>query len=428
MKYDVVLFDLDGTLTRSAPGIINCARYAAQEMGYPVADERVYEQFIGPPLHHSFTHLLGMTDAQADEAVRLYRVRFSSVGWMENAVYTGIPMLLRALKRQGVRVAMATAKPFEFATRILDYFGLSRFFDVQIGISPEEKHAEKAEIVHKALDALGFVPGERAVMVGDRMYDIEGARANGIDAIGAAYGYGTREELEQAGATHIAADVDALFTLLCGEDAQKRGIFLSVEGLDGSGKTTQLEMLRKYLDERGYDVCYTREPGGSPIGEKIRELLLDPANREMTALTEAYLYAAQRAQHVSEVIRPALKAGRLVLGDRYVYASAAFQGGGRQLGVERVMALNEAAVQGVMPDATLLFRVDTKVAMARRSAASALDRIEAEKEAFHQRVHDAYDALIGHEGARFVCVDASGTMEETQKNACAAVDAVLSRI
>lgn len=428
MKYDVVLFDLDGTLTESAPGIINCARYAAKEMGYPVADERVYEQFIGPPLHHSFTHLLGMTDAQADEAVRLYRVRFSSVGWAENAVYTGIPLLLRELKRQGVRVAMATAKPFQFATRILAHFGLSRFFDAEIGILPEEKHAEKEAIVRKALDVVGFKSGERAVMVGDRMYDIEGARANGIDSIGAAYGYGTREELEQAGATHVATDVNELFTLLCGEDAQKRGIFLSVEGLDGSGKTTQLEMLRTYLSERGYDVCYTREPGGSPIGEKIRELLLDPENREMTALTEAYLYAAQRAQHVSEVIRPALEEGRLVLGDRYVYASAAFQGGGRQLGVENVLALNKAAMQGVTPDATLLFRVDTKVAMARRSAASTLDRIEAEKEAFHQRVHDAYDALIEREDTRFVCVDASGTMEETRQNACAAVDAVLARI
>ena len=428
MKYDVVLFDLDGTLTKSAPGIINCARYAAQQMQYPVADEDVFSRFIGPPLHHSFTHLLGMTDVQADEAVRLYRVRFSDVGWRENAVYTGIPVVLRELRRQGVRVAMATAKPFQFATQILAHFGLSRFFDAEIGILPEEKHAEKAEIVRKALEAVGFKHGERAVMVGDRMYDIEGARANGIDSIGAAYGYGTREELEQAGATHVAADVNALFSLLCGEDAQKRGIFLSVEGLDGSGKTTQIERLRMHLIERGYDVCYTREPGGSPIGEEIRRLLLDPAHGEMTALTEAYLYAAQRAQHVSEVIRPALAQGRLVLGDRYVYASAAFQGGGRQLGVERVLALNEAAVQGVMPDATLLFRVDTKVAMARRSAASALDRIEAEKEAFHQRVHDAYDALIARPNARFICVDASGTMEETHKHACTAVDAALAEI
>lgn len=428
MKYDVVLFDLDGTLTESAPGIMNSARHAAQAMNFPVADDSVFSRFIGPPLHHSFVHLLGMSDAQADEAVRQYRARFSTIGWKENAVYTGIPAVLRELKRQGVRVAMATAKPIEFASRILAHFGLARFFDAEIGIVPEEKHAEKAEIVRKALDAVGFQPGERAVMVGDRMYDIEGAVANGIDSIGAAYGYGSREELEQAGATHVAADVNALFTLLCGEDAKKRGIFLSVEGLDGSGKTTQLERLRAYLAERGYDVCYTREPGGSPIGEKIRELLLDPENKEMTPLTEVYLYAAQRAQHVSQVIRPALDEGRLVLGDRYVFASAAFQGGGRQLGVENVMALNAAAVQGVMPDATLLFRVDTKVAMARRSAASALDRIEAEKEAFHQRVHDAYDALVEREGERFIFVDASGTMEETQCNACAAVDAVLARI
>lgn len=427
MRYDVVLFDLDGTLTQSDLGIVRCVQYAAEKLGMEPPSDAQARRFIGPPLHHSFCTMLGLAEEKASIATEIYRERYDAVGWKENEVYTGVPTLLRTLKAQGVRIALATGKPANFAKRILAHYGLADFFDAQIGTRQEDKHPEKAALVKEALAAVGYKAGERAVMVGDRLFDVEGARANGIDSIGVCYGYGTREELEKAGATCVVDDMDALHAMLCG-DAPKRGVFLTIEGLDGSGKTSQIRILTKYLQERGYDVLHTREPGGTAVGEVIRDLVLDPKYPEMVPLTEALLYAAQRAQHVSEVIKPALKAGKLVLGDRYVDASVAFQGGGRQLGVAEVLAMNEPAIQGLLPDATLLFRVDTQTAMARRSGERALDRIEKEKEAFHQRVHEAYDALCARWPERIVQVDASESIEKTSEAACRAIDAVLRRI
>lgn len=428
MRYDVVLFDLDGTLTASAPGIMRCAQVAAEQLGFNVEDENVFSRFIGPPLFASFRDEIGMTDEQAVEAMRLYRVRYDVLGWKENAVYTGIPVLLRALKQQGTRIALATAKPINFATRILDYYGLSRYFDTQIGISQKEKHADKAVIVKQALEAVDFKSGEKAAMVGDRLFDIEGALANGIDAIGAAFGYGSREELEKAGAHAVADEPSELLDILASPGTQPKGLFVSIEGLDGSGKTSQIERISHYLSERGFDVLSTREPGGSPIGEKIRELVLDPQYPQMEPLTEALLYAAQRAQHMREVIAPALSEGKFVLGDRYVDASAAFQGGGRQLGIDTVLAINAPAVGNVMPDATMLFRVNTEVAMARRSGERELDRIEQEKEAFHRRVCDAYDELVRRNPERIIPVDATGSIEETSNEALKALEAILARV
>ena len=177
-----------------------------------------------------------------------------------------------------------------------------------------------------------------------------------------------------------------------------------------------MQLLEDRLLRFGFDVYRTREPGGCGIAEKIRQLLLDPANGEMTDVTEALLYAASRAQHVRQVIRPALAAGKLVLCDRFVDSSVAYQGGGRKLGVARVKEINAPAVDGTMPNATVYLDIDHVAAMKRRSAATTLDRLELQAESFHGRVEAAYQEIVAAEPERFVRVDAAQAPEKVAED------------
>ena len=266
-------------------------------------------------------------------------------------------------------------------------------------------------------------------MVGDRCYDIDGGRANGIDTIGVCYGYGTREELEAAGATHIAETVEELTALLLDGAPRARGVFLSMEGMDGCGKTTQRNALVAHLEQLGWDVQLTREPGGDAIAEKIRELVLDPANKEMFDETEAYLYAAARAQNVRALIRPALAAGKAVVCDRFVDSSIAYQGGGRALGSDGIAALNRLAVGDTLPDVTVYLRMPPEKALSRRLSASEPDRLEREKIDFFERTYRTYEALFGGENmARVAAVDASQTIEDVTRDMLAAVDERLNTL
>ena len=187
----------------------------------------------------------------------------------------------------------------------------------------------------------------------------------------------------------------------------KNGLFISIEGPDGSGKSTQIEVLRKYFEKQGIDVLLTREPGGTPISEKIREIIIDKNNMEMDDMTEALLYAASRAQHVAEVIKPALAAGKIVICDRFIDSSIAYQGYGRELG-DCVRVINEYAVRGCIPDMTFLMKMDPKVGKERISE-SEQDRLEQEKLDFHRRVFDGYiemeerfDRIIGIDAERSI--------------------------
>jgi len=423
LLYDVVLFDLDGTLTESAPGIMGAAKTAVEQMGYAGFDLRVFEGFIGPPLHGSFRAHFGMSDAQADEAVRRYRAYYAERGMFENAVYQGIPNLLRRLRTGGARLFVATAKPQLFTDRIMERFGLARFFDGVVGATIDERTGDKVSIIREALPA----DGGRAVMIGDRKYDIHGGQANGIDTIGVCYGYGSRAELTEAGATHIVDTVAELGDLLAPEYQPSPGFFVTVEGLDGSGKTTQIDRLAAHLEQLGYHTLRTREPGGSPIAEKIRQVVLSPENLGMHAWTEALLYAAARAEHVRAIVRPALAQGQVVLCDRYVDSSAVYQGVGRELGLEKVLEVNALGTGGLAPDLTLYLRLDAAESLARRERASSLDRIEMEEGAFHQRVCDAYDQLAASNPQRIRTIDASLPVGEIAVAACAEMDAALAR-
>ncbi len=402
-----VVFDLDGTLTQSEEGIRNCVRYAAQKMGFPEPDAPTLRKFIGPPLTWAFTNCMGMTEEEADRAVAFYRERYNMSGLFENRVYPGIRRLLRTLQREGWRISVATGKPQAASERILAHFGLDKFISVVAG--PGGKYgAEKEDIIRRALPETW----EEAWMVGDRRFDVEGAKTVGVKSIGVGYGYGSEEELRAAGCDVYCAAVQDVIDTLCPGAEAPAGAFLSIEGLDGSGKGTQIRLLTDTIDRYGFELALSREPGGCPVAEKIRDILLDKENSDMDDLTEAYLYAASRAQHVRQVIRPAVKAGKVLLCDRFVDSSVAYQGGGRQLGVDTVLDINARAVDGTWPLATVYLDVDSETSMKRRAAATELDRMELAGQAFRVRTENGYRALIERDPNRFIVVDATRTPEE----------------
>jgi dTMP kinase len=196
------------------------------------------------------------------------------------------------------------------------------------------------------------------------------------------------------------------------------GLFITFEGPDGAGKTTQLNLLAQQLIAMGYQVLCTREPGGTQISDKIREVLLDPAHQEMDARTEALLYAAARAQHVAQVIQPALSAGKVVLCDRFVDSSLAYQGWGRGLDKETIGAISRFATNNLFPTITLLLDVCPTTGTKRVAARNGdrLDRIEQEENSFRDRVYQGFGELATLHPSRIVCIDASGTIEEVREN------------
>ena len=211
----------------------------------------------------------------------------------------------------------------------------------------------------------------------------------------------------------------------------KRGIFISIEGPDGSGKSTQIENIKKFFAEHCMETIYTREPGGTAIGERIREILLDKNCSEMDYMTEAMLYAASRAQHVAQVIKPALAEGKVIVCDRFVDSSIAYQGYGRKLG-DSVRVINEYAVGGCMPDVTFLLKVDPETGkdrvQNRATCGQAEDRLDAEKVAFHEEVYKGYLALEETYSDRIVGIDASRGIEEIKEDICRKLEDLLNHV
>jgi len=196
-----VLFDLDGTLTDPKPGITRSCAYALEKMGHGVIDPDSLTWCIGPPLRGSFAQILG-GDAAIEEAIGFYRERFSTIGLYENQVYAGIPELLESLKERELKVFLATSKPQVFAQRILQHFCLDSYFDGVVGSELDGTRDAKAEVIAHVL-ATFEVDAKRAVMVGDRRHDVDGASAHGIPCLGVLYGYGSQEELAAAGALRL---------------------------------------------------------------------------------------------------------------------------------------------------------------------------------------------------------------------------------
>ncbi|EXF26513.1 dTMP kinase [Finegoldia magna] len=188
-------------------------------------------------------------------------------------------------------------------------------------------------------------------------------------------------------------------------------MFITFEGPDGSGKSTIIQKVYDYLIENNYDVIKTREPGGSPIAEKIRNLILDTENIKMGYRTEALLYAASRAQHVEETILPALNENKIVLCDRFLISSLAYQGVGRGLGIENVRNINDFAINGVFPDFVLFFDVDPITTLKRKSSLDTADRLEKEGNNFHERVYNGYKEILNSE-KNIEIIDATQSVED----------------
>ncbi len=199
----------------------------------------------------------------------------------------------------------------------------------------------------------------------------------------------------------------------------KKGYFISIEGGDGSGKTTASKYVINKLKEEGYDVMYSREPGGVDIAEQIRNVILDVNNTKMDTRTEALLYAASRRQHLVEVILPALQEGKIVICDRFIDSSLAYQGYARGIGIEEVMEINRFAIDDNMPDLTIYYDVDVEVGLSRISSRNNLDRLDKESLEFHHKVHDGYHIVCDMFPNRIKTIDANQSQqiveEETYK-------------
>lgn len=195
------------------------------------------------------------------------------------------------------------------------------------------------------------------------------------------------------------------------------GYFITIEGTDGAGKTTQIQLLTQYLKESGYTVVVTREPGGTPCSEKIRELLLDTKNSGLCDMAEVLLYAAARAQHVREKIVPAIEQGSIVICDRFLDSSIAYQGYGRGLGIEMVETINEYATGGMKPHKTFYLELAPEKGITRKQkeAGHCLDRMEQQTMTFHKRVYEGYRQLCIKYPDRIKKIDASKSIEEIQK-------------
>jgi dTMP kinase len=230
----------------------------------------------------------------------------------------------------------------------------------------------------------------------------------------------TRGRTPPINVPEVPADATLDDSALAGLGSGSNGLFITFEGLDGCGKSTQMELLASGLGALGYVVLMTREPGGTPLGEAVRDILLDPLQFGMSARAEALLYAAARAHLVEQVVRPALDDGQIVLCDRYIDSSLAYQGYGRGLGTDNIIGINAWATDCLFPDLTLFLDLDDAVRSTRLAAVP--DRLEAEDEAFHQRVAEGYRALLIEHRHRIRRVDASGAAEEVQQRVRDAVE------
>ena len=204
-------------------------------------------------------------------------------------------------------------------------------------------------------------------------------------------------------------------------------MFITLEGPEGSGKTTAVEAAVNKLVEMGYQIVHTREPGGTPIAEQIRNVILDKENIKMDPRTEALLYAASRRQHLVEKVWPALKEGKIVICDRYLDSSLAYQGGARGLGVDNILNINLFATENTWPDLTLLFDIDPKLGLERiaKNASREVNRLDLEKIEFHNKVRDTFLQLAKRFPNRFVIIDASQDRETVAKDT---LQAILNRL
>ncbi len=216
-KYNIILFDLDGTITDSKPGIIKSIQYALSNLNIIEEDIDKLQVFIGPPLRESFIKHYNLNGDSAKDAHHYYREYYKDKGLFENELYDGIEELLQKLKSKNKKMFIATSKPTIFAKKVIEYFNIEKYFDMIVGSNLDGTMTNKADVIKFILDRIGNVPPNEIVMVGDREYDIIGAANNSIDSIGVKYGYALDTELESVNPTYLVKDIDELTQLLLDE-------------------------------------------------------------------------------------------------------------------------------------------------------------------------------------------------------------------
>ena len=212
-EYTTVAFDLDGTLTDPEAGLTSAFAYGLSKMGIEFGDKKNLRRFIGPPLKAEFMAVYGFSDEEAEECVRLFREYFAVYGWWDNKLYEGIAKMLDALKKSGKKIILATSKPENFAIKIVRLFDIEKYFDFIGGATLDHTRVEKSAVLSYALDAVN-ADRAHAILVGDRVFDAEGAQSCGIDSLGVFYGHGSREEINSAGFTHTAESVSDILKII----------------------------------------------------------------------------------------------------------------------------------------------------------------------------------------------------------------------
>jgi phosphoglycolate phosphatase len=211
---EILLFDLDGTLTESGPGLINAAVYTFEKLGIEIESREELRRFIGPPLHWSFMTYYNMTREEADNACVIFREYYDKKGVFENSVYDGVYETLEELKKQGYTMMIATAKPEVLANLVLEHFDLMKYFTFVGGANFDENRYNKVEVLQYMVEKLQFPDKSKVLMIGDRYHDVEGAHAVGIECAAILYGYGSLEELEKAGADYICPTPQDILDIL----------------------------------------------------------------------------------------------------------------------------------------------------------------------------------------------------------------------
>lgn len=216
LEYDIILFDFDGTISDSAPGIIDCFRRALTEMGREIPHESVLRSFVGPPLADTFEHRFGFRGEELSRVVSFFRDIYKVYGVPNNEMYPGVGEMLDSLRAAGKTLAVATSKPEVYAAEICRGYGIDRKFDLIAGSVMDLVRNKKSEVIEYVMEKLAVTDRSRVLMVGDRMYDVEGALQCGMDCMGVTYGYGSRRELEEAGAKYLAASPREVTRLILG--------------------------------------------------------------------------------------------------------------------------------------------------------------------------------------------------------------------
>ena len=217
-KYDVIAFDLDGTLSDPARGLIQGFVYCFKKLGLPYESEESLRKYIGPSLYDEWQEDFGFTPDEANDAIEVFREYYNIYGWWDNDLYAGIPETLAELKRAGKKIVLASSKPLDTAKKVLELFGLTQYFDF-IGGAVNHQNDQKWQVLNWALSSVGVDLKDpdalaKCILVGDRKYDAEGAKICGIDSMGVLYGHGTKEEMESSGFTYLAPTVAAVLEML----------------------------------------------------------------------------------------------------------------------------------------------------------------------------------------------------------------------